>query len=162
MKLENHAGGARVECPLELPATPYIPGITPRPSEDYFDVLKRGLDGDCSIGQLAGSAAFLGGREAFRQGYYWEAHELWEAVWMQLPPASAERHLLKGLIQLANAGLKRVMGRDAAVTRILALAQRSLEEAFLHQRSALMMLGREQISAMERQVLAQTSHSYWQ
>ena len=44
---------------------------------------------------------------------------------MVLPPASAERHLLQGLIQLANGGLKARMGRENAARRIAALRSRN-------------------------------------
>ena len=42
------------------------------------------------------------GRAAFNRGAYFEAHELWEAVWLEL--AGAERTFVQGLIQIA-AGL---------------------------------------------------------
>ncbi len=48
---------------------------------------------------------------------------------MCLPPVSAERQLLQGLIQLANAGLKNRMGQTSAAKRILALADSALSEA---------------------------------
>jgi predicted metal-dependent hydrolase len=42
------------------------------------------------------------GREAFNRRGYFEAHELWEEVWLEL--AGAERSFVQGLIQIA-AGL---------------------------------------------------------
>lgn len=99
-----------------LPPQPYLPGRTDRPGPEWFAPQR-------------GPGAFAAGFEAFERGYFWEAHELWEPVWMAQPPASAERALLRGLIQLANAGLKRRMGRDAAAVRILALADAALSEA---------------------------------
>lgn len=108
---------------LLLPPQPYFPGRTPRPDEALFAPLKEGAEAGVT------SPAFTGGLGAFEARYYWEAHELWEAVWMALPPASAEKLWLQGVIQLANAGLKARMGRMAAARRCLALADTALTEA---------------------------------
>lgn len=137
-------GGAR----LDLPPSPYLPGLTERPDDALFAPLKAGLSPDRPAAELAESAAFLGGLEAFGRGYYWEAHELWEAVWMCLPPASAERHLLRGLIQLANARLKARMGRDGAAMRIAGLADAAVREAFLHGHDRLMGLSRADVAEL--------------
>jgi len=110
------------------PAIPYLPGLTPRPAEGVFDVLKAGLDGLDPAG-LADSACFRAGFEAFERRLYWEAHELWEPVWLRLPDGP-ERALVQGLIQLANCGLKRRMGWNRAAARIIALAEVALARAY--------------------------------
>jgi len=137
---------------LALPPRPYLPGQTERPDEAIFEPLKEGLSPDMAPEALAQSAAFVGGQQAFAQGYFWEAHELWEAVWMVLPPASAERHLLRGLIQLANGGLKARMGRENAARRIAALAEAALREAFLQGQDRLMELDRAAVEEMRNHV----------
>ena len=101
---------------IALPAEPHVPGRTPRPDPAVF-------------AGLAGDAALAAGLHAFRRGYFWEAHECWERVWAALPPASAEREMMRGAIQLANAGLKHRMGRPDARDRILAMADAALGEA---------------------------------
>lgn len=141
---------------LTLPPRPYLPGQTERHDEAIFEPLKEGLSPAMTPEEMAQSAAFLGGREAFAQGYFWEAHELWEAVWMVLPPASAERHLLQGLIQLANGGLKARMGRENAARRIAALADTAMREAFLQGQERLMGLGRAEVEEMRNQALGYT------
>ena len=141
---------------LTLPPRPYLPGQTERPDEAIFEPLKEGLSPAMTPEEMAQSAAFLGGKEAFAQGYFWEAHELWEAVWMVLPPASAERHLLQGLIQLANGGLKARMGRENAARRIAALADTALREAFLQRQERLMGLGRAEVEEMRNHARAHT------
>ena len=145
--------------PTLLSREPHFPGRTARPPDAWFDPLKAALSSDMAPEALAESQAFLGGLEAFSHRYYWEAHELLEAVWMCLPPASAERHLLRGLIQLANGGLKARMGRAAAVSRILALADTALAEAFLNSREALMGLGPEGLADLRAQVIGETAES---
>jgi hypothetical protein len=134
--------------PLVLPPEPHMPGLTARPDDALFAPLKSGLGSHLDVEALAASAAFLGGREAFERGYFWEAHELWEAVWTCLPPASAERNLLRGLIQLANARLKLRMARPRAVERIAALADSALQEAFRGRTELLMGLSRVEVEAL--------------
>lgn len=49
--------------------------------------------------------AWLFGIDLFNRGYWWEAHEWWEAAW-HATRDDAMGHLLQGLIQLAAAWLK--------------------------------------------------------
>lgn len=78
---------------------------------------------------LAASDAWCAGWQFLRQGYFWEAHELFEPVWMALPPNSRERALVQGVIQVANAALKARMRRPRAVLRLCDLAERHLGAA---------------------------------
>lgn len=139
-----------------LPEVAHLPGRTPRPPPGFFAPLLANLPA-LDPAALAESGAYRGGFAAFDARYYWEAHELWEPVWAALAPASAERHLLRGLIQLANAGLKRRMGRGTASARIVALADGALTEAFGPRRESLMGLDRAAIRAMRAQVLAESA-----
>lgn len=61
-------------------------------------------------------------------GFYWEAHEVLEAVWKASPLNSRERRLVRAVIQLANAGLKLRMGRPRAALRLLGEARDLLRE----------------------------------
>ena len=54
------------------------------------------------------------------RGFYWESHEVLEAAWWASAPNGRDRLALRGLIQLANAGLKLRMGRPKAALRLLA------------------------------------------
>jgi hypothetical protein len=67
--------------------------------------LRRGSD------HWQDNAAYLYGHRLLEAGFYWEAHEVWEAVWMNCRPNSTEKVLLQALIQQANARLKRKMGK---------------------------------------------------
>ena len=49
--------------------------------------------------------AWLFGVDLFNHGYWWEAHEWWEAAW-RVSQQQSTRHLLQGLIQTAAALLK--------------------------------------------------------
>ena len=66
-----------------------------------------------------GDTAYRYGARLYVEGFFWEAHEVWEAVWKASSPNSVERLLLRGLIQLANAALKLTMGRGNAALRLL-------------------------------------------
>ena len=66
---------------------------------------------------------FLRGVRLFNEGRYWDAHEAWEAIWLE--SAGEERDALQGVIQLAAAyvqlGRRRVPG---AIRLFLRAAER--------------------------------------
>jgi hypothetical protein len=64
----------------------------------------------------ASSPPYLHGCRLFNAGYYWEAHEAWEAVWHAQGRAGPVAEVLKGLIKLAAAGVKVREGRPAGVS----------------------------------------------
>ncbi|MFW2541956.1 DUF309 domain-containing protein [Primorskyibacter sp. 2E107] len=106
------------------PPHAYVPGQTRRHPEDLFDPLKQ-------IAQpLERSPAFVHGLRMLREGYFWEAHECLEPVWMAAPANSGEKLMVQGVIQLANARLKAVMGKSNAEARLRAEARRLMSEAF--------------------------------
>ncbi len=54
---------------------------------------------------------YLYGIDLFNNGYWWEAHEAWEVVWLAAGDRSTNCGIfVQGLIQLAAAQLKRVIG----------------------------------------------------
>ncbi|MEL0089250.1 MAG: DUF309 domain-containing protein [Rhodospirillales bacterium] len=97
-----------MECPW--PSYAYIPGQTPRHDPMLFDELKK----------QAGAWDF--GLQLLKAGFYWECHEVVEAVWLRASPNSEEQRVAQGVIQLANAALKWRMGRGKAAQRIAAIA----------------------------------------
>lgn len=64
------------------------------------------------------SPAYLYGCDLYNRGFWWEAHEAWEAVWQLADKESPERAGLQGLIQLANCHLKLHMGRPKVIPRL--------------------------------------------
>lgn len=118
---------AKAEFPV--PPHAYVPGKTPRHAEAVFEALCRSAAPGSDIDTLAESAAWRCGLEWLRAGYFWEAHELFEPVWMALPQKAPERQLVQALIQLANAALKLRMGRPAASVRLVDLADAHLRQA---------------------------------
>jgi hypothetical protein len=59
-----------------------------------------------AAGDWRTSASYLRGFRLFNAGYYWEAHEVWEALWHAHGRSGPTADLLKGLIRLAAAGVK--------------------------------------------------------
>ncbi len=106
----------------EPPRTPYVPGVTERPPEGAFDHLKIVTD------PVQRCPAWRVGLKFHRAGCFWEAHELWEAVWTSLPDGP-DRRLVRAMIQIANARLKTAMGRGKAAALLRADAARTLETA---------------------------------
>ena len=127
-----------------------MPGQTPRHPDGAFDELRGAVHDGMSTAELARTDAWLAGWQCFETGFYWEAHELWEPVWMAAPPNSAEAQLLRGVIALANAGLKRRMGRDRAAARLDRAAEAFLTDAM--QRGAAMGLDAARLRSMQAQV----------
>ena len=114
-----------------LPELPHIPGRTARPvTSPAFDAAAAApiytVDRMCRENET-----FLYGLELYAAGFFWEAHEVWEPVWMRAPGNSRERLLVQGLIQLSNACLKIVMHRPEAATRLLGIAHEKIAEAGL-------------------------------
>jgi hypothetical protein len=55
--------------------------------------------------------------DLFNAGYYWEAHEAWEGLWVAASRAGTLGDFLKGLIKLAAAGVKSREGLPVGVQR---------------------------------------------
>nr|WP_245216543.1 DUF309 domain-containing protein [Sagittula salina] len=74
--------------------------------------------------------AWRAGVQFFREGYYWEAHEVWEAVWMAAPENGPEKIMVQAAIQLANARLKQALDRPRAAIRLQRMASGLMQEAW--------------------------------
>lgn len=57
---------------------------------------------------------YLFGFHLYNNGFFWEAHEVWEPVLIGIPVNSPERLMLKRLFLIANCCLKLAMGRPNA------------------------------------------------
>jgi len=114
-------------APIPMPPHAYVPGLNPRPPEDWFDAIKSTVQVGVSLADLQHTQAFRAGLAYLDAGYYWECHEVLEAVWMQTPEGTAEREMVQALIQLANAQLKVLMGRPRAATRLCDMVQEHLQ-----------------------------------
>lgn len=108
---------------IPLPPHVYIPGKTSRHPDDWFDSIKASVDPGIPAEKLHMTQAFIAGRVYFEAGYFWECHEVLEAVWMQAPDPGPERDFIQAMIQLANARLKLLMGRPRATLRLCEMVE---------------------------------------
>lgn len=72
------------------------------------------------------NAPYGRGFDLYHAGYYWEAHEYWEAVW-QSGLSGPERALCQALILTAAAQLKNLTGRTRGVYLLTTKALKRLE-----------------------------------
>ncbi len=105
---------ARLGDDEPFPPYSFVPGRFPHPVSDpaghSFGVPAHpapALDPD----RWAANRAYLHGIDLFNAGYYWEAHETWEALWHGCGRVGRTADFLKGLIKLAAAGVKVREGR---------------------------------------------------
>ncbi|KZD22218.1 hypothetical protein A4A58_09185 [Tardiphaga robiniae] len=76
----------------------------------------------------AGDPALRYGLALNDAGFFWEAHEILEAVWKVAPQRGRDRILLRACIQVANANLKLRLQRPRAAYRLLQEALSELDE----------------------------------
>lgn len=115
--------------PDSLPTHAYVPGHTERHPEGAFDAIRDTASADLDENELAASDAFQSGLRFLEAGYYWEAHEVLEPVWLALPKNAVARSVVQGLIQLANARLKVKMEKPNAARRLYNIADEHLNVA---------------------------------
>ena len=120
--------GPSGEVALPLPTQAYLPGRNRRPSDGVVFAVAAAAPNVITAETWRTNQAYLYGFMLYRNGYYWEAHEVWEPVWRSCRPNTSERLLLQALIQIANAALKRELGRPRATARLLSHAETLLGE----------------------------------
>ena len=106
-----------------LPVHRYVPGQSSRHPEDAFDGIRAQADVDPR------NAAWVYGLDLAEAGFYWEAHEVLEAVWLKARTGTPERAMIQAIIQLVNAALKQVMGRDKAALRLCGMVDALLDQS---------------------------------
>ena len=111
---------SRYRPDVEFPSYAYVPGRGPHPvSDPRGHSYGSGLSGIAAPDpeNPAGSPEFLQAIDLFNYGYYWEAHEVWEALWIACGRSGSTADFLKGLIKLAAAGVKAREGKPGGVRR---------------------------------------------
>ena len=114
---------------LDLPRWAYLPGKTPEPDRAPLEHAKALVPKAYENGVDPRDPAFRYGLALHDAGFFWEAHEVWEAVWKAAPKNGCDRLVLRALIQLANAKLKLRMSRARAAARLVEEARAELAEA---------------------------------
>ncbi|MEM9471401.1 MAG: DUF309 domain-containing protein, partial [Pseudomonadota bacterium] len=103
---------------ISLPSRVHVPGSGSRPDMVPLEQAKALAPAVTRAHDWQDNIAYLYGHDLMRAGCYWEAHEVWETVWLATPANGPERVLLQALIQQANARLKSEMRRENAAARL--------------------------------------------
>ena len=102
----------------DLPPYTYVPGHAPHPVSDPEGHLR-----DVRPPEAWSRQDHLHwGKRLFDHGYYWEAHEAWEHLWLELGRKSQDALAVKGLIKLAASAVK---CRQGSVTGAIRHATRA-------------------------------------
>lgn len=109
-----------------IPDHAYIPGRNARHREDLFDAIKQSAQPNMPLEGITTSTAMVHAAHYLNHGYYWECHEVLEAVWMALIDHPEERRSIQGVIQIANGLLKIAMGQPRAASRLYTIASELL------------------------------------
>lgn len=110
-----------------FPPYAYVPGLRPHPRHLRAHAQEDPPPAPLDPGAWRDSLPYLRGLELFERGYYWEAHEAWEGLWIAAGREGTVAELLRGLILLAAAGVKIRQSRGAGAAKLGARAQRCLE-----------------------------------
>ena len=112
---------------LPLPRWAYVPGETIEADHDTLWRVKALVPSRFGGFVPARHPALRYGIAVNDAGYFWESHEVLEAVWAAAPQGGRERILLRACIQVANANLKLRMQKPHAAARIFGEALAELD-----------------------------------
>lgn len=105
-----------------FPPYAHIPGVTPHPIRDpagHSYKVKHPEVAPPDPSDWRTINLYCQGIDLFNVGYYWEAHEAWEAVWIAAGRRGTVADFLKALIKLAAGGVKIREGTPAGARRHL-------------------------------------------
>jgi hypothetical protein len=113
-----------------LPPYAYIPGRTPHPTRDpdghsYCAVHEPQVPPDREDWRACHD--YLYGIDLFNYGFYWEAHEAWEGLWVACGRRGETATYLRALINLAAAGFKARCGNGRGMRANAKTAHRLFE-----------------------------------
>ena len=115
-----------------FPAYAYLPGRTPHPTRDpeghsYGARPDTPELPDPEDWRACGD--YLYGIDLFNHGFYWEAHEAWEGLWVACGRRGPTATFLQALINLAAAGFKARWGNARGLRANAETALRLFETA---------------------------------
>ena len=124
------SGPTRLLPDRPFPPYAYVPGETPHPRRDpgghsYGAEFELPEPPDPEDWRTCRD--YLYGIDLFNHGFYWEAHEAWEGLWVACGRRGAIATYLQALISLAAAGLKARSGNARGMRANAAKAARLFE-----------------------------------
>jgi hypothetical protein len=105
---------------LPLPPYSYVSGFAPHPVSDargHMHGQPHAAPPPLDPHDWQASTTYRYAADLFNHGFYWEAHEAWEALWHAAGRQGQVATWLKALIKLAAAGVKLREGNAAGVQR---------------------------------------------
>lgn len=133
----------------DLPRLPYtyVPGGPwPHPvSHPGGHSYRVGRSRPVPLSEPEGASAFRHAIALYHAGYYWEAHEVWEGLWIAEGRTGPVAEALRGLIALAAAGVKVRQGQPRGVASHARRAARRLAAAQVRLGPSWLGLGLERI-----------------
>ena len=131
---------------LSLPPYAYVPGHWPHPTRDAAGHGHGQASDSGDVTPITepwwNDARFRRGITLFDAGYYWEAHEVWEGLWIAAGRRGPVADLVGAFIKIAAAGVKLRQHRRASAAKLGARARdglASLPENFDHERVAALL-----------------------
>jgi len=104
-----------------FPSYRFVPGKAPHPTRDpdghSYNKTPEKLE-PFEIDQWQYCDEYLYGIDLFNHGYWWEAHEALEAVWIAAGRQTETGQFIQGLIQVAVAHLKKFQGFNDVAKRM--------------------------------------------
>lgn len=139
---------------LALPGHVHTPGTGTVPDLVPLEAAKLLAPVVTNANTWTENETYCYGFSLFRHEMFWEAHEVWEAVWLATPPNSKQRRILRCLIQTANARLKWRMNRPRATKRLATEALAELSGLEYGQTGLFMGIDIAQLTSRLRQLAA--------
>ena len=115
---------------IPLPTYKHLPGKNARPEDGLLESIAHNANDPTLDATHQTNTAWQYGIRLFNNGFYWETHEVLEAVWNNAAPNSREKHLVQGVIQIANAQLKASLNQEKAAARLQKLAAECITRAY--------------------------------
>jgi len=130
-----------------MPAYRHLPGQNERPNDGMLESIASKVLTAATIDEAVNQGIWAYSIRLINERYYWEAHEVLEALWNCATPNSRERSLFQCLIQLSNARLKAVLGQTKATLRLKQLTTECFLRAYGHCTEPLMGIKPEELAA---------------
>ncbi len=123
---------------LPLPRWAYVPGETAEAEADHDTLWQAEALVPSRFRDFvpARHPALRYGLALNDHGFFWESHQILEAVWAAAPQGGRERILLRACIQIASANLKLRMLKPHAAARLLGEALGELDTLSLRKAAA--------------------------
>jgi uncharacterized protein len=115
---------------IPFPKYRYVPKTLPHPEihpEGHSYGKKTSPESFIPPEKWPQNETYLFGVDLFNHGYWWEAHEAWEKVWMTTPKLDSHGQFLQGLIQWSAAVLKLYSGNQKGFEKLLEEGKKRLE-----------------------------------